>query len=118
MEDRNDVNAHAADADNVSVVDLPGGTLDADNLTPAVDEKSNNPQEIATKDLAPAPNMELLFGDVERLKEQHEREMKELKEAQDLNKSRMQQGLEEKLRARRSRRTRQEQHDSELAAMQ
>ncbi|CAD5125151.1 DgyrCDS13394 [Dimorphilus gyrociliatus] len=116
-EDKKEINAHSAEADNVSVVDLPGGTIDADNLAPSVDDKSNDPKEMSTKDLAPAPNMELLFGDVERLKEQHEREMKELQQAQDINKARMQSGLEEKLRARRSRRTRQEQHESQAEAL-
>ena len=50
----------------------------------------------------------LLAGNIDELKKQHEREIAEFDKAQGLNKARMEQGLEEKLKARRSRRKRQE----------
>lgn len=65
--------------------------------------------EAATKrvplsELAPAPTAEDLFGNIDQLKKQHEDELAEFEKAQEINKARVQQGLQEKLRARRSRR--------------
>lgn len=65
--------------------------------------------ETATKrvplsELAPAPTAEDLFGNIDQLKKQHEDELAEFEKAQEMNKARVQQGLQEKLRARRSRR--------------
>nr|KAG5687800.1 hypothetical protein BaRGS_017278 [Batillaria attramentaria] len=47
-----------------------------------------------------------LFGNIEQLKQQHEKEMAEFEKAQETNKARIEQGLQEKLRQRRNRRTR------------
>ena len=51
-------------------------------------------------------------GDIEGLKKQHEQEMEEFQKQQEVNKARMDAGLQEKLRARRSRRRRQDIQDS------
>ena len=45
-------------------------------------------------------------GNIEQLKKQHEKEMAEFEKAQETNKARMEQGLQEKLAARRNRRVR------------
>lgn len=58
----------------------------------------------ALSELAPAPNQEDLFGNIDQLKKQHEEELAEFEKAQEMNKARVEQGLQEKLRARRSRR--------------
>ena len=55
-------------------------------------------------ELAPAPTQEDLFGNIDQLKKQHEEELAEFEKAQEMNKARQEQGLQEKLRARRSRR--------------
>lgn len=51
-------------------------------------------------------------GDIDHLKKQHEQEMVEFQKQQEVNKARMEQGLQEKLRNRRSRRRRQDIQDS------
>merc|ERR1712150_426247 len=58
------------------------------------------PTPMPLNELAPAPNQDDIFGDIDELKKQHEKEM------EDVNKARMEQGLQEKLRARRSRKQR------------
>ena len=55
-------------------------------------------------ELAAAPTQEDLFGDIDHLKKQHEEELAEFEKAQEMNRTRQEQGLQEKLRARRSRR--------------
>lgn len=57
-------------------------------------------------ELAPAPNIDDIFGDIDKLRKQHERDMEDLDKTQELNKARIDQGLQEKLRARLSRRKR------------
>lgn len=47
-------------------------------------------------------------GNIDKLKKQHEQEMQEFAKTQEVNRARMEQGLQEKLRARRSRRMREE----------
>jgi hypothetical protein len=47
----------------------------------------------------------LCTGDIEQLKKQHEKEVSDFQKAQDMNKARLQQGLEAKLAARRNRRS-------------
>lgn len=59
---------------------------------------------VALSELAPPPSQEDLFGNIDELKKQHEEELAEFEKAQELNKARVDQGLQEKLRARRSRR--------------
>jgi len=59
---------------------------------------------VPSEELAPAPDQ--LFGNIDELKKKHEQEMTEFNKTQDTNKARMEQGLEEKLKARRNRRKR------------
>lgn len=47
----------------------------------------------------------VLSGNIEQLKKQHEKEISDFQKAQEMNKARLQQGLEAKLAARRNRRT-------------
>lgn len=50
--------------------------------------------------------MLIFLGDIDKLRKQHERDMEDLDKTQELNKARIDQGLQEKLRARLSRRKR------------
>lgn len=52
------------------------------------------------------PFCPIFTGNIEQLKQQHEKEMEEFEKAQETNKARLEQGLEEKLRERRNRRAR------------
>ena len=54
-------------------------------------------------ELAPPPSHDDLFGDIEQLKKKHEEELAEFEKTQNMNRARVEQGLQEKLRARRSR---------------
>ncbi|KAK3095830.1 hypothetical protein FSP39_019713 [Pinctada imbricata] len=65
------------------------------------------PTPVPLRDLAPPPSQETIFGNIEQLKKQHEKESADFDKAQEMNKARMQQGLDEKLAARRNRRNRQ-----------
>lgn len=71
----------------------------------------------ALSDLAPPPTHEDLFGNIDQLKKQHEEEMAEFEKAQELNKARVEQGLQEKLRARRSRRRKIQAQEAEANAL-
>ncbi|XP_013415073.1 uncharacterized protein LOC106177002 isoform X2 [Lingula anatina] len=99
------------DADAVSTngedVEKPEGVITGNELAPG-DNDSISATPLPLNELAPPPSQEDLFGDIEELKKQHEREMEEFQRAQEINKARMDQGLQEKLKARRSRRQRQE----------
>jgi len=53
--------------------------------------------------LAPKPSNEDLFGDISELKEQHKKNTDEFNKAQEMNKARMEQGLQAKLMERRHR---------------
>ena len=68
-------------------------------------------------DLAPPPSSEELFGNIEELKKAHKQQIEEFEKAQSLNKSRMDQGLQEKLRARRSKRIKQKLHKEQTDAL-
>ncbi|XP_050398744.1 uncharacterized protein LOC126816350 isoform X1 [Patella vulgata] len=68
------------------------------------------PTPLPLDELAPAPSTDELFGNIEQLKKQHEQELKEFEKAQEINKARMEQGLQEKLRQRRNRRQRTEEN--------
>ncbi|ESO90962.1 hypothetical protein LOTGIDRAFT_122423, partial [Lottia gigantea] len=75
-------------------------TLTPDEASPSA------PTPLPLEELAPAPSTEELFGNIEQLRKQHEQEMKEFEKAQEMNKARMEQGLQDKLRERRIRRDR------------
>lgn len=110
-------------ADNIV---LPSGDFDDDELEPELmaiaepDENdgdgSNNltvndhppkaPTPMPLSDLAPPPSQDELFGNIEQLKQQHEKELAEFEKAQETNKARIEQGLQEKLAARRNRKAR------------
>ena len=66
---------------------------------------------------APAPTQEDLFGNIDQLKKQHEEELAEFEKAQEMNKARVEQGLQEKLRARRSRRRKIQAQEAESSAL-
>ena len=70
-------------------------------------------KRVPLSELAPAPAAEDLFGNIDQLKKQHEEELAEFEKAQEMNKARVQQGLQEKLRARRSRRRKIEGQETE-----
>lgn len=57
-------------------------------------------------ELAPIPAQDVLFGNIEELKTKYEKQVAEFSKAQDVNKARVDQALQDKLRARRSRRKR------------
>lgn len=60
------------------------------------------------KDLPPPPSQEEIFGNIEHLKKEHEKAMEEFDRTQETNKARIDQALQEKLEARRTRRARQQ----------
>ncbi|XP_076439014.1 uncharacterized protein LOC143277922 isoform X2 [Babylonia areolata] len=78
----------------------------SDNTLGVDDSSPKAPTPLPLTELAPAPSQEDLFGNIEQLKQQHEKEMAEFEKAQETNKARMEQGLQEKLAARRNRRAR------------
>ena len=55
-------------------------------------------------ELAPVPSLDTLFGNIEELKTKYEEQVAEFAKSQEVNKARLDQALEEKLRARKSRR--------------
>lgn len=64
------------------------------------------------------PTQDALFGNIEELKSKYEEQVAEFSKAQDVNKARVDQALEDKLRERRNRRKRvelQQLETSELA---
>ncbi|XP_056002664.1 uncharacterized protein LOC125661515 [Ostrea edulis] len=75
------------------------------SLKPGNNDVGPAPTPIPLNELAPIPSQEDLFGDIEQLKKQHEKEVSDFQKAQEMNKARLQQGLEAKLAARRNRRT-------------
>lgn len=89
-------------------------------------ESTNEEQPEASKprvkavplsELAPAPNQEDLFGNIDQLKKKHEEEIAEFEKAQEMNKARVEQGLQERLQARRNRRKRMQLHNAETAEL-
>lgn len=89
---------------------------------PAEAEASGGDSADASKpvplsELAPPPNQEDLFGNIDQLKKQHEEELAEFEKQQELNKARVEQGLQEKLRARRSRRRKMQAQEAEASAL-
>ncbi|KAF6039638.1 hypothetical protein EB796_002056 [Bugula neritina] len=76
---------------------------------PAADVDADEPfNPVPLKELVQTPNKEDLFGDAQELYKKHQENLEELEKNRMINKARQEQGLEEKLRARRSRRQRQE----------
>lgn len=59
-----------------------------------------------------------LLGKIDELRKKHAVEMADFEKAQTINKARTTQGLQEKLQARRSRRSRMQNHEKEIEAMQ
>ncbi|BFZ25738.1 hypothetical protein BsWGS_28777 [Bradybaena similaris] len=75
-------------------------------LHPGYDGQVMAPTPLPLSELAPPPSQEELFGNIEQLKEQHQQERAQIEKIQEANKARMEQGLQEKLRQRRSQRKR------------
>lgn len=80
----------------VDDTDLPKKEMELDNRPP--------PTPLPLSELAPIPSEEDIFGDISQLKEAHRKNEEEFRKAQDLNKARMEQGLQAKLAQRRHRR--------------
>ncbi|XP_054708517.1 uncharacterized protein LOC129218305 [Uloborus diversus] len=76
------------------------------------------PTPVPISDLAPMPTNEEIFGKIDELRKKHAVEMADFEKAQTINKARTTQGLQEKLQARRSRRSRMQNHEREIEAMQ
>ncbi|ELT99416.1 hypothetical protein CAPTEDRAFT_168266 [Capitella teleta] len=109
--DQPQMETHATEADQVSTA----GDLEllGEEGAPVEGEELSDPTPLALNELAPLPDDNALFGDIDELKKQHEQEMQDFKKTQDVNKARMEQGLQEKLRARRSRQVRADQAQTE-----
>ncbi|GFY60603.1 uncharacterized protein TNIN_369181 [Trichonephila inaurata madagascariensis] len=76
------------------------------------------PTPVPVSDLAPMPTNEEIFGKIDELRKKHAVEMADFEKAQTINKARTTQGLQEKLQARRSRRSRMQNHEREIEALQ
>lgn len=82
----------------------PGEGETAADTAPAGDTVETKPAPVVPlSELAPPPSQNDLFGDIEQLKKKHEEELAEFEKTQNMNRARVEQGLQEKLRARRSR---------------
>ncbi|KAI8785889.1 reticulocyte-binding protein PFD0110w isoform X1 [Biomphalaria glabrata] len=81
---------------------------EGDNGKLAASDSHNTlaPTPLPLNELAPPPSQEDLFGNIEQLKKQHEKEMAQIEKAQETNKARIEQGLQEKLKERRTKRSR------------
>ncbi|XP_072020564.1 uncharacterized protein [Amphiura filiformis] len=80
-------------------------------------ELANAPTPLPLDELAPAPNMDDIFGNIEQLKQQHEEQQKEYEKQQEIAKARADQGLQDKLAQRRSRRRRMQANEAEANAL-
>lgn len=94
----------------------PEGEQPPDEAEAGADNAAG-PKPAALSELAPPPSQEDLFGNIDQLKKQHEEEMAEFEKAQELNRARVDQGLQEKLRARRSRRRKIQAQEAEATAL-
>ncbi len=74
-------------------------------------------QAVPLSELAPPPSSEELFGNISELKKAHKTQLAVFEKAQTVNKTRMEQGLEEKLRARKSKRRRANLHEEQMKAL-
>eukprot|EP00794_Sanderia_malayensis_P019576 gene19576-21507_t len=86
---------------------------------PPVQSEAGPPtnQAVPLSDLAPPPTSEELFGNISELKQAHKNQLADFEKAQTVNKTRMEQGLEEKLRARKSKRRRVNLHEQQIKAL-
>lgn len=73
---------------------------------PSKNSPAATPSGVPLSQLAPAPSQEQIFGEMDSLKKQHEKDVQEFEKAQEMNKTRTEQGLQEKLAARRNKRQR------------
>ena len=112
------------DKEGVPTEALPSGDGEAPpegeqpaNEAEAGADNAAGPKPAALSELAPPPSEEDLFGNIDQLKKQHEEEMAEFEKAQELNRARVDQGLQEKLRARRSRRRKIQAQEAEATAL-
>lgn len=72
-----------------------------DSLKPPDDGIPHAPTPVPLSELAPLPSEDELFGNINQLKQEYEKDTAEFIKAQQLNKARMEQGLQAKLEARR-----------------
>lgn len=99
---------------NMESIENPGENETA--VAPADGQAPPKPKPLT--ELAPVPTQDALFGNIEELKTKYEEQVAEFSKAQDVNKARVDQALEDKLRERRNRRKRvelQQLETSELA---
>ncbi|KAG8177962.1 hypothetical protein JTE90_014705 [Oedothorax gibbosus] len=88
------------------------------NLLTANSSLPPAPTPVPVSDLAPIPTNEEIFGKIDELRKKHAVEMADFEKAQTINKARTTQGLQEKLQARRSRRSRMQNHEREIEELQ
>lgn len=107
------------ETEEAELVDL----VEADRVSQAGDEAEEGtsddtgPTPLPTEELAATPSMNDIFGNIEELKKQHEEQMKQLTEQQELSKARANEDLQAKLAGRRSRRNRMAQQEAEMEAL-
>ena len=101
--------------DKEGVPDAP--PVEDNGTAPDVGEAAQAEAETVSTENTPAPTQEDLFGNIDQLKKQHEEELAEFEKAQEMNKARVEQGLQEKLRARRSRRRKIKAQEAEANAL-
>lgn len=99
---------HVQDMNDSEVDQELSGLTDADDVPGTVGSSKDMPPPtpMPLKNLAPPPSGELLFGNINKLKDQYTKEKSEFEKVQEMNKQRIDQGLDEKLAARRNRRKR------------
>ena len=99
-----DLNPETADASvGVSTETGTDAAVGTEMQTEA-DDNGDPPKikAVPLEELAPAPTNDELFGDIAELQSLHKRQIQEFEELQENNKTRMEQGLQAKLRARKS----------------
>ncbi|PAA80174.1 hypothetical protein BOX15_Mlig001143g2 [Macrostomum lignano] len=89
-----------------AAVEAAAAAADGDSKSADADEKAPKVEAVPLKELAPPPSEDQLFGDIDSIKKQYEIDMEEFQRAQDVNRARVEQGLQEKLAARKSRKAR------------
>ena len=98
MQDLNDSEVEQELSGLTNADDVPGTMGSSKDMPP--------PTPMPLKNLAPPPSGELLFGNINKLKDQYTKEKSEFEKVQEMNKQRIDQGLDEKLAERRNRRKR------------
>ncbi|XP_067942320.1 axoneme-associated protein mst101(2)-like isoform X2 [Watersipora subatra] len=95
-------------AEQVFEAEGAAGEDTSEEEPPSTEIEADQPfNPVPLKELVQAPNKEDLFGDAQELYKRHQENLEELEKNQMVNKARQEQGLEEKLKARRSKRQRQ-----------